>query len=138
MRPPPLQAYHRLTTCSHVTPLPILHQSRIFAFGIFALTIAFVEQITLPDAFAAASELGSNFALDIGFDDEDGASGSDFADVQGTFHHSQPDVPEKLTGLEFVKQFCVYCASGLVDDKLLECLSVRLQDETRPREADIL
>lgn len=65
-----------------MTPLPILYHPYIFAFGIFALTIALVDQIPLVNAYAAASELGEQFGLDVRFDDEIGAVGVDLANAQ--------------------------------------------------------
>lgn len=71
-----------LKVSRHLTPLPILHAPSIFAFAIFALIIAMVDQNTLPDAYAAASELGSRFGLDINFSETDGAIGSDLSEVE--------------------------------------------------------
>ncbi|KAK4685715.1 hypothetical protein P7C73_g4427, partial [Tremellales sp. Uapishka_1] len=90
-----------LTPLSHSSPLCILHHSIIIAYSLLALLFGVLDRIPMSQAFALAAELAWKFDLNIEFDEQGGAIGSDQGQVQDC--------------LERIKDFCKL---GLIDPKL--------------------
>ena len=72
-----------LTPLRHFTPLPVIHRPVVLVYAVFTIIIAMIDQISLPEAHAAASELAPIFGIDLEFSENEGAFGSDLAEVKG-------------------------------------------------------
>lgn len=71
-----------------LSPLPVLHAAPILAFAAFVLVLAAVDEMPLSSALATASDLGTNFELDIQFCPDTGARGEDVQAVRGELKSS--------------------------------------------------
>jgi hypothetical protein len=65
------------------SPLPVLHSVSIIAFMSLVIIFALVERLPIVEATRLAAELGWRFGLNIDLDANDGAVGSDLAEIEG-------------------------------------------------------
>lgn len=114
-----------LTPSRYLSPIGVLHHPLIVAISALVLVFALVERRTLTEALAEAAELGWKFGLDISFNEESGATGTDLQQVKGKILVPSRWVDRSPTRTDCLNHLLRFSQMGIWETEIMSLLPVR-------------